>query len=159
ACFALMTLATMPLRATFARPDAPLADARDAAKTYGLRMALVPAMAGGLFGAVTLASRLVEAAGGAMFFGVFFFLSALFVGAAVVGAVQKKRRLGDTLVASAKGIVIAAGIVAACAVILALRVARQPPEHTIFVASDAKAILDPHNLESIRVVETWVKGE
>ena len=159
ACFAAFALGTMPLRMTFARPDSPLASARDAATVYGLRMAAVPAIGAGLFAAMALAGRLVDNTVASIFLGLFFFLATGLVGLVVIGSIRGRRSFLDTMKRTAKALGMAAGIVLACAVLVALRAARDAPNHELSIPSDPHALLDPFDLERVEMTEAWVPSE
>lgn len=157
-CFAAMALGTMPLRMTFAPPDAPM-EAAEAKRHYAWRMVAVLGIAAGLFAAQALAGLLIDDPIAALFLGLLFFLAPILVVPPLIKARREGRSIGDALAGAGKGLGLAVAVVAGVAIISALRAASHPPPKTIFIPSDPKALLDPLDLQGVAVSARWVADE
>jgi len=157
ACVAALALATLPLRMAFAPSDGATS-AASAGRSYGIRMAVVLAVAALLFLVNALAAQIVDDMLARIFLGLLLFLVALLVVLPLVAALLWKRPMRAALGVAAKGAGAAVVIVGLVAVISALRAARTgnaPAPLTI--PADPKSLLDPLDLESVRVESIWLK--
>lgn len=158
AMVASMGLTTMPLRAGFARPESVMTP-RQALRYYGLLMASVVGTSLALAGLMVLASRLVGDTIPAIFLGLLMLLLLLFSVPVAVGGLWRRDPLGKTLKAVAKSAGLAVAVVAMVAAIVGLRALKSgPPKPPLVIPENPKALLDPLDLEDVRVVSRTIRG-